>query len=972
MQYLHTGSATKSATELNHLVTDVLQAPDFLADDLTGFDAHHENKRLDEAIRDPVESPFLCQFTQASVDIDIPSGQKNVPPTKFTVPGLYYQKLTSVIEAAFHDPLAHLYHLSPFKLYHRSPSTGKEERVFGEIYTSDAFLAEHNHVQRHSPVPLDDPGCKREKVVAAVMISSDGTHLTNFGMAKAWPSYFMLGNLSKYLRGLPNSGAIHHLAYIPSLPDSFQDIVSKVHAQWKTQKKAITTHCRRELMHAVWSLLLDDDFIHATIYGMVVMCADGIERRIYPRFFTYSADYPENFDRVLLASMCDKGLCPCPRCLVPKTLLDRLGLARDGTFRTKIHEFMVDKVLLARKMIYELGYSITGVRVDELLRHVSAVPTLNAFATKLSTEDVPFNPSRMLVVDLLHEFELGVWRTLFKHLIRLLYAISPHGDLVSELDLRHCSIPAFENLLPDPHNKRLLKLLYRTAEWHALAKARMHTDSSLALLEALTVEFGQLIRQFRDLTCSVYETVELPGEAASRMRRKPTEAPSALVAPSTNTANVLPSSSAPKEKRQEVSRQAKTLNLNLYKLHALGDYGELAHRLIKMLYRRTNKKDAITQIAKQVNRREVLQDGKSVANILAQEELAKAPLDHHHTISNSRRSPINLYTFVHERLDRHLDPAKKSFIPKLQDHLLARLPPEISTVTNTMTLRQKTGIISALSLLRVNYTTYDIRRATDTINPHTHNFVMVHSPETGKDAHPFWYAQVLGVFHTVVRHTGPRSRNPYEDHRMPFLWVRWLGVEPGYKFVRRNARLPKVGFVPDADPYAFGFLDPSLVIRGSHLIPDFTSGQTPDLLSAQRSVARPLDCNEDWVNFYVNIFVDRDMFFRYLGYGIGHLEPTGVVDSTDSHTKDSDMVLDSDDDSSEQLDGGRDDNDELDMDNELDTDEKLDDNELDDDELDDDELDDDGNEDYDPGDENSDEGDITGDEDDGDVGYGAL
>lgn len=42
----------------------------------------------------------------------------------------------------------------------------------------------------------------------------------------------------------------------------------------------------------------------------------------------------------------------------------------------------------------------------------------------------------MLVVDLLHEFELGVWKALFTHLIRLLYA-SPNGEaLVAELDRR--------------------------------------------------------------------------------------------------------------------------------------------------------------------------------------------------------------------------------------------------------------------------------------------------------------------------------------------------------------------------------------------------------------------------------------------------------------------------------------------------------------------------------------------------------
>lgn len=217
MTYFNSGSTTKSAGEADRLVNDVLQAPDFVLDDLIGFNAHRENERLDKAIQDSEQSPFLRQFTSQSVDIQVPSGEKHVPPTTFTIPGLLYRKITDVIKAAFHDPLAHQYHIFPFKLFHRSPITGKEERVMGEVYTSNAFLTEHEHIQRCSHPPPDDPGCKREKIVAAVMFSSDGTHLTNFGTAKAWPIYLMLGNLSKYLRSLPNSGAMHHLAYIPSV-----------------------------------------------------------------------------------------------------------------------------------------------------------------------------------------------------------------------------------------------------------------------------------------------------------------------------------------------------------------------------------------------------------------------------------------------------------------------------------------------------------------------------------------------------------------------------------------------------------------------------------------------------------------------------------------------------------------------------------------------------------------------------------
>jgi hypothetical protein len=41
----------------------------------------------------------------------------------------------------------------------------------------------------------------------------------------------------------------------------------------------------------------------------------------------------------------------------------------------------------------------------------------------------------MLVVDLMHEFELGVWKALFIHLLRILNAVDK--ALVNELDRRY-------------------------------------------------------------------------------------------------------------------------------------------------------------------------------------------------------------------------------------------------------------------------------------------------------------------------------------------------------------------------------------------------------------------------------------------------------------------------------------------------------------------------------------------------------
>jgi len=101
------------------------------------------------------------------------------------------------------------------------------------------------------------------------------------------------GNLSKYARCQPTSGATKHVAYIPSLPDSLQDHLKSFHQKWDTQHKDILTHCCRELMHSVWSFLLDKDFQHAYKHGIVVQGQDWIERHVYPWIFTYSADYPE-------------------------------------------------------------------------------------------------------------------------------------------------------------------------------------------------------------------------------------------------------------------------------------------------------------------------------------------------------------------------------------------------------------------------------------------------------------------------------------------------------------------------------------------------------------------------------------------------------------------------------------------------------------------------------------------------------
>jgi hypothetical protein len=87
------------------------------------------------------------------------------------------------------------------------------------------------------------------------------------------------------------------------------------------------------------------------------------------------------------------------------------------------------------------------------------------------------------------------------------------------------------------------------AEWHAFAKMRMHTDSTLTHLKEITKELEKLMRKFEALLRTQYATVELPREAEARNRR--------------DKAAARPSSGG---------KQAKLFNLFTYKWHALADY----------------------------------------------------------------------------------------------------------------------------------------------------------------------------------------------------------------------------------------------------------------------------------------------------------------------------------------------------------------------------------------------------------------
>ncbi|EED83844.1 predicted protein [Postia placenta Mad-698-R] len=415
---------------------------------------------------------------------------------------------------------------------------------------------------------LDDT--QAEIAIAPLMPYSDSTHLTNCGSASLWPIYLYFGSLSKYVGSKPTSFSAHHLAYLPT--DAYEQ------AYGTAATADVLRFCKRELFQAIWLLLLDPEFMSAYEHGIFMKCGDGIMRRLFPRFLTYSADYPE---KVLVACTRYLAECPCPQCLVRKADISWLGTYKDAKTRScpreddaTVHALMKH----ARNWVFKHGIPLGSKKIANLLDERSLVPTRSAFSTRLSK--FGFNVYAMLVPDLMHEHELGVWKAVLTHLLRILYAQGQ--GRIQELNRRNVSglkklaARDYEDILqvhPSPHNELILDLLWDLATWHALAKLRLHTEETLLALEVTTVSVGQQLRKFVAETCESYIMTELPQEEAARGRRT-----AALKKSQENVSSQSKGKSRAPHTAGNVAttgrstqRKIQKFNLSTSKLHSLGD-----------------------------------------------------------------------------------------------------------------------------------------------------------------------------------------------------------------------------------------------------------------------------------------------------------------------------------------------------------------------------------------------------------------
>jgi hypothetical protein len=176
--YYDTPSGERSDADFNRLVA-VISDPHFISQDITGFIASKRDQLLGRLDEEPnsVNAGWKCNI---GVHFQVPEGKNHWTDPNghtFVAPGLHHRYITQIVHSLF-ETKTNL-HYTPFEMWWQPTPDTPAEHVYSDTYTSRAFIEAHWEVNFYPEFQV--PGCKLEKVIAAIMIWSDSMHLAQFG-----------------------------------------------------------------------------------------------------------------------------------------------------------------------------------------------------------------------------------------------------------------------------------------------------------------------------------------------------------------------------------------------------------------------------------------------------------------------------------------------------------------------------------------------------------------------------------------------------------------------------------------------------------------------------------------------------------------------------------------------------------------------------------------------------------------------
>lgn len=214
----------------------------------------------------------------------------------------------------------------------------------------------------------------------------------------------------------------------------------------------------------------------------------------------------------------------------------------------------------------------------------------------------------------------------------------------------------------------------------------------------------------------------------------------------------------------------------------------------------------------------------------------------------------------------------QEFLPQLHTHVYQRLEALAGRPTDRepshaelQLIRIERNRIYVHKVMRVNYTSYDMRRNQDSINPRTHPDIMMLAPLDA--VHPYLYARVSSIFHVNAYRLEPDAIEHPEPQLLHVLWVRWYDLDTTRPGGFDHYRPHRLKFA-DLHNEPFGFISPGQVLRGVHIYPASHYGHSlsPSLpycgtITSYSDRHHIIDedteegptSNEDWKFYYVGM-----------------------------------------------------------------------------------------------------------------------
>ncbi|KAJ7634868.1 hypothetical protein FB45DRAFT_830357 [Roridomyces roridus] len=291
-----------------------------------------------------------------------------------------------------------------FKEFEEGRGDGKDcfsNREYSEMWTADWWW----EIQELLPIGA---------TLSPIIISSDKTQLTHFsGDKQAWPVYISVGNLRKATRRTTSSRATILLGYIP---------VTKLEI-FSKENRSREGH---QLFHDCVKAMLEP-LKEAGEKGVLMDCADGFVRHIFPILSAYIADYPEQ----TLVACCREN--SCPKCLVTP-------LGRGDTVRSPPREPTETLRVLKEQAKHERPIEYVEQNLRPINPFWEAFPHCDIFSC--------------MTPDALHELHNGVFGD---HIIKWANKATRGGS--KEIDARFRALP------PHPTLRHFKKGISLTTQW---------------------------------------------------------------------------------------------------------------------------------------------------------------------------------------------------------------------------------------------------------------------------------------------------------------------------------------------------------------------------------------------------------------------------------------------------------------------------------------------------------------------------